>query len=93
MKQNIGIQNLNKLTLEKIGERAAFSQKEKKVVEVKLKKKPIQIYPHQELLDLMRSSKKKGKLAVSVSSYFILAAMEKLVRDGYEKELRERGLL
>lgn len=92
MTKNAGIKNLGKLDLQKIGERASFTENKKDLEKTNKKKKGFPIYPHPDLLDLLRESKEKGKLPAA-SSYFVMAAMEKLVRDGFEKQLREKGLM
>lgn len=99
MKKNPGIQNLDKMDLEKIGQGASFmknenSQTEKpKEVEKVGKRKGFLIYPHEALLEILKEGKKTGKLPVAIGPYFITAAKEKLIKDGFEKELREKGLL
>lgn len=93
MKKNAGMQNLTNLDFNKIGEKASFSEKEKKVIKTDGKKKGFIIYPHEALIELMKEGKEKGKLSTAIGPYFIAAAQEKLLRDGFERELREKGLL
>jgi len=93
MTKNAGIKNLGKLDLQRIGEKASFTENKKPVEKGDVKRKQFPIYPHPELLEILKSARARGKLSVSISPYIIMAIKEKLVRDGFEKELKESGLL
>ena len=92
MKNNAGLRNLKDLNISKITDGAAFKQNDV-IVKKAGKKKGFLIYPHEALLEVMRDAKKKGKLTGSIGLYFIGAAKEKLEKEGFEQELKEKGLL